>query len=56
MMVCRIESRSSDDVSALATSWKMVSSWLWRVNCVPVASGIPKYRMSSDKRVAVQKL
>ena len=26
MMVCRMESRSSDEVRALATSWKMPSS------------------------------
>src|SRR5438034_4060262 len=26
MMVCRIESRSNDEVRALATSWKMFSS------------------------------
>src|SRR5208337_4197010 len=38
MMVWRMESRSSDEVRAFATSWKMFSSWLCRVSRVPVAS------------------
>src|SRR5208283_1600437 len=30
MMVCRIVSRSSDEVKALATSWKILNSYDWR--------------------------
>src|ERR1700733_16060894 len=44
MMVWRMEARSSDDVRALATSWNMVSSWLWRVNWVPAASDMLEIR------------
>src|ERR1700686_1984311 len=40
MMVCRMESRLSDDVSALATSWKMESSCDRRIGDVPAASDI----------------
>src|ERR1700692_3928783 len=40
MIVCRIESRLSDDVSALATSWKMDSSCDRRIGDVPAASDI----------------
>src|ERR1700736_3506962 len=38
MIVCRIESRLSEDVSAFATSWKMLSSCDRRIGEVPVAS------------------
>jgi hypothetical protein len=31
MMVCRMESRSNEEVRALATSWKMANSWLCRL-------------------------
>src|SRR5262249_21654131 len=40
IMVCRMESRSSDEVRALARSWKMVSSCDKRVGDVPAASGM----------------
>src|SRR5207253_2789273 len=41
MMVCRMESRSSEEVRALATSWKMLSSWLCRLRSASVASVMP---------------
>src|SRR5437762_2805860 len=38
MMVCRMESRLSDEVSALATSWKIDSSCRCRLRSVAAAS------------------
>src|SRR6516164_3600097 len=40
MIVCRMESRSSDDVRALATSWKIFSSCTCRFCSAPVASAM----------------
>src|SRR5437773_3184233 len=43
MMVCRMESRSRDEVRAFATSWKMWSSCVWRAVSAPVACDIKAF-------------
>src|SRR5262249_17258380 len=50
MIVCRIESRLSEDVRALATSWKMAISSNCRLRSVVTTSLIIKRSLYIDTR------